>query len=124
MKKKTFQILSLVLGCIITGCVFPILNFNPNNPVDLGLGIRLIILFTAFLGCHLLGEVEQKLFSSWNIGQLALRNLAVGCVGLLLRFLLEFGEVSNTYNFTLWNVVFHLLFVAGFATLSTKGQPS
>ena len=30
-------------------------------------------------------------------------------LGLLCRYLMEFGEVSNTYNFTIFNIVVYLL---------------
>lgn len=32
-------------------------------------------------------------------------------VGLLCRYLLEFGEVSNTYNFTLLNIVSYIVII-------------
>lgn len=39
--------------------------------------------------------------------------IAFACLGLACRFLLEYGEVSNTYNFTLPNISLHLgVFIA------------
>ena len=32
-------------------------------------------------------------------------------IGMLCRYLLEFGEVSNTYNFTLFNIVSYLVII-------------
>ena len=32
-------------------------------------------------------------------------------IGMLCQFLLEFGEVSNTYNFTLFNIISYLLII-------------
>ena len=31
--------------------------------------------------------------------------------GMICRYLLEFGEVSNTYNFTLFNIVSYLVII-------------
>ena len=35
--------------------------------------------------------------------------LSLTAVGMLLRYLLEFGEVSNTYNFTPFNIISYLV---------------
>ena len=32
-------------------------------------------------------------------------------IGMVCRYLLEFGEVSNTYNFTLFNIISYLLII-------------
>ena len=32
-------------------------------------------------------------------------------IGMACRYLLEFGEVSNTYNFTLFNIVSYLVII-------------
>lgn len=37
--------------------------------------------------------------------------LAFTIIGLACRYLLEFGEVSNTYNFTLANIIAYLLII-------------
>ena len=42
--------------------------------------------------------------------------------GLVCRFLLEFGEVSNAVNFTVPNVLLHLLLAVGVPAL-TAWQP-
>lgn len=39
-------------------------------------------------------------------------------IGLLCRFFLEFGEVSNTYNFTFFNVICYLLGIPLFTTVA------
>lgn len=113
-----------LLFSLLTGCFFPIVNFNPENPVDLGLTFRFLLLGFAVWLCAELGKAEPALFPGWGMSQLALLNLALGCGGLVFRFVLEFGEVSNTYNFTLANVGFHLLFVVFFTTLFPVSKAS
>ncbi|MBQ3615832.1 MAG: hypothetical protein II993_07555 [Anaerotignum sp.] len=39
-------------------------------------------------------------------------------IGMICRYFLEFGEVSNTYNFTLFNIVVYLLVVPVFTLLA------
>lgn len=39
-------------------------------------------------------------------------------VGMICRYFLEFGEVSNTYNFTLFNIAAYLFVVPVFALLA------
>ena len=44
--------------------------------------------------------------------------LALTFVGLGGRYLLEWGEVSNTYNFTLPNLLLHIAVFAGISWLA------
>ena len=39
-------------------------------------------------------------------------------IGMICRYFLEFGEVSNTYNFTLFNIVVYLFVVPVFTLLA------
>ena len=39
-------------------------------------------------------------------------------IGMICRYFLEFGEVSNTYNFTPFNIVVYLLVVPAFTLLA------
>lgn len=48
------------------------------------------------------------LFPNGSIGFAAALNLGMTVLGLIFRYLLEYGEVSNTYNFTAANVALHL----------------
>lgn len=99
---------------------FPIVNFNPDNPVDLGLVMRVMI-FTLAASAHWnFGRLEARVFPGWSPLFIGLFNAAVVCGGLLGRYLLEFGEVSNTYNFTPGNTVVHVLFLTAAATAAWR----
>lgn len=115
---KAVKFLVPLLMCIIGAGLFPIINFNPNNPVDLGLVFRIIIIAIAFTSCVELGKFESIIFPKWNIIIITIFNFSLGCIGLIFRYLLEFGEVSNTYNFTFKNIVFHLAFITIISTLN------
>lgn len=58
---------------------------------------------------HSIGQAEAKLFTNSSAIFIGLFNLIATIVGMGSRFLLEFGEVSNTYNFTIPNIILHIL---------------
>ena len=45
-------------------------------------------------------------------------NLLLVLLGMGARYLLEYGEVSNTYNFTLPNMLLHICVAVVLSTLS------
>ena len=49
---------------------------------------------------------------------LAAMALGLALAGLLCRFLLEYGEASNSVNFTAPNVLLHLLLAVGLPALT------
>ena len=65
-----------------------------------------------------LGSFTTRLRPHARLGQIFLIHLAVILVGMLCRFVLEFGEVSNTYNFTLPNIALHLAVTLTISTVS------
>lgn len=98
---------SLALACImlvVFGCfTFPIWNFASELPVYLRI-FNLLIACSAYTE---IGKLEKKLLIKKGRG-VAL-NTGLTLLGFACRFLLEFGEVSNSYNFTLVNTAVHLL---------------
>ena len=55
-----------------------------------------------------LGKYEKLMQKDWKIGKVLLVNMGVILLGMVMRFFLEFGEVSNTYNFTVPNIAIHI----------------
>ncbi len=92
----------LLLGYIVfAGCfTFPI--SSEPFPLVFGKAYNLVVgygvIALGFSGVYGPGE-EKRVY---------LLTLVLTVLGLVCRYLLEFGEVSNTYNFTLFNVVFYL----------------
>ncbi|MBQ7001497.1 MAG: hypothetical protein IJN67_10705 [Oscillospiraceae bacterium] len=73
-----------------------------------------------------LGGFLTRLLPKAQLGQVFLIHLAVILGGMLARFLLEFGEVSNTYNFIPANIALHLAVTLTISPLSwwwTKRHP-
>lgn len=73
----------------------------------------------AVLGAYReVGRMQAVLYPGRSAGALALANLGAALAGLLCRFLLEYGEVSNAVNFTAPNVLLHLLLAVGLPVLT------
>lgn len=106
--RKPLLIGMVLFSCIIGGCLFPIVNCNPENPVETSLVMKTIILLSVFIFYTELGMLQAALFPNGSIGFVAALNLGMTVLGLIFRYLLEYGEVSNTYNFTAANVALHL----------------
>ena len=53
-----------------------------------------------------------------QIYKITLFNLVIVLAGMVCRYLLEYGEVSNTYNFTIPNILFHIVAALGISIIS------
>ncbi len=106
----------LVLGLIIfINCFgFPVYNFVKEWPAVIAAGNIYNLVVSAAASGIGLGE----LFPERHYIFIALLTAGTACAGLACRFLLEYGEVSNAYNFTVPNIIFHL---GTFIVLSSLG---
>jgi len=106
----------LVFGIIILfNCVgFPVYNLNKTWP----LSIQAEYVFMGASCAVFSGGMLAGLFPKRRCRFIVLLAAALACGGLACRFLLEFGEVSNTYNFTFPNILLHLGTVAALSSLS------
>ena len=118
-KEKGEHILRVIeplLTCVVAG-FFPMINFNPDNPVDLGVAFKLMNLVFGFIVFANFGSAMLKIYRGLKLYIYALISFGIAVMSLVLRYFIEYGEVSNTYNFTFGNVIFHLLYVTIVATL-------
>lgn len=115
--KKSIIIGMLISSILINGGFFPIVNFNPDKPVNLGLPLHLMIIVMAFNFHKSIGSLEAIIFAEWSTTFIGVFNVAIVLCGLACRYLLEFGEVSNTYNFTISNVFFQVIVLAAISTI-------
>ena len=90
--KKGFFLFACAWFVFIGCCAFPVINLTKAFPLQ----ITLLNLFTVCI-------------SSKKITKSILLALSMTLIGFLCRYLLEYGEVSNAYNFTLPNIALHLL---------------
>ena len=102
--KRSSKILLWLLFLVIACCSFPFYNFTK----DFGKSIVATNLILNTLCYYELGKYEKGMLKGWKIGKVAMLNLGVILLGMVMRFFLEFGEVSNTYNFTGLNIAFHI----------------
>lgn len=99
---------------ILSGCIFPAYNLTrPESNYGPWSHLFLAASIAVFWG----GMVRGMLPNSGLLPVLAL-NFGVPVAGMVFRFLLEFGEVSNTYNFTLPNMALHIAIAVIVSTLT------
>ena len=101
----------LVFGlAVFMNCFcFPFYNLNKEWPFSITIMYLLSVpAFAVFIGGSL-----AALFPRKRLGFIVLLSSTLMCMGLVCRFFLEFGEVSNTYNFTLPNIVLHMVVFIG-----------
>ena len=106
--------LMVLFFLILTGSSFPFYNLTKNYPATL----TFTILFVSISVYSYLGAFMTHFCPRARLGQIFLIHLGLILGGMLLRFLLEFGEVSNTYNFTSANISLHLAVTLTVSTVS------
>ena len=87
------------LGCF----AFPIQSVN--FPIDA------LKIYTLVAGYGAVATGLADVHKCYRAGRAYVSLLAFTVVGLLCRYALEFGEVSNTYNFTPVNIVSYLVLI-------------
>lgn len=103
--KKLFCVLGFVFIVCLECCVFPV------GRVPLG-GDRISVfinIYTAIVISKCVSEIEVAIFPKKTWLLILLLNFGITIMGMLTRYLLEYGEVSNTYNFTPKNIVVHIV---------------
>ena len=110
---KVFLCVALMLGTFFGCFTFPVCNLTKIVSRD----IRLINFAVAALAYYDIGAIEAAAFplKKDSAAKTILPLLGFNCVHILAgmgcRYLLEYGEVSNTYNFTLPNMAIHLFVI-------------
>lgn len=107
--KRSSIIGVLIPTILVNGGFFPIINSNPENPVDLGVIMHLLIIVMPFAFHKTIGSLEAIILSDWSATFTGILNAVMVLCGLICRYLLEFGEISNTYNFTFINISFQTI---------------
>lgn len=101
-----------VFSILINGGFFPIVNFNPNNPVKRETIMLFIIIVMSCAFHKEVGSLEAVILSECPPVLIGVINVAIVLCALVCRYLLELGEVSNTYHFTAMNIAFQMIFLA------------
>ena len=102
---------SLLAFVAFLGCfAFPIQSVN--FPVDA------LKLYTLLAGYGSVAVGFAAVHGKKRLGRVYCMTLSFTILGLLCRYALEFGEVSNTYNFTPVNIVSYLALIPAGTMLS------
>ena len=102
-----FWVIAIFFGCFC----FPFVNIT-NVLSDAQKQISIINLFTCLVAYAEVGLLSGYIFTKKKIGVVLLINAAHIIAGMICRYFLEFGEVSNTYNFTLPNIAIHIVAIS------------
>ena len=104
----------IVLGyTAFCGCFeFPLLNRHSSTALDFS---RLYLLFVSYglialLFSRILGIAKER--------KVYVLTFLFTAIGMVCRYFLEFGEVSNIYNFTFVNIVSYLLIIPTGTTIA------
>ena len=114
--KKQAIILGFLFIVCLQCCVFPFYNFSHS----VSFPIEIVNFMIAMGICKYTGELEAEFLPDVTWKQVLLLNLALTLLGMLARYLLEFGEVSNTYNFTYRNMLLHIVMMVTWSSASWK----
>lgn len=109
--KKGFTITAYIFLVFIGCFTFPVWNFTRASWYNV---------FIAIFAYYEIGMLFRVLYEDKPLYKVALASLCFTIIGFVCRFLLEFGEVSNTYNFTLLSTAFHTLVAVGIPTLTAS----
>ena len=102
-----FWVVAIFFGCFC----FPFVNLTKILS-DTQKQISIINLFLCLVAYAEVGLLSGYIFDKKKIGVVLLINVTHIIAGMICRYFLEFGEVSNTYNFTLPNIVFHIIIIS------------
>ena len=114
--KKQAIILGFLFIVCLQCCAFPFYNFSHS----VSFPIEIVNFMVAMGICKCTGELEAEFFSDITWRQVRLLNLGLVLLGMSARYLLEFGEVSNTYNFTYPNMLLHIVMMVICSSVSWR----
>ena len=102
-----FWVIAIFFGCFC----FPFVNLTKILS-DTQKQISILNLFICLVAYAEVGLLSGYLFDKKKIGVVLLVNVAHIIAGMICRDFLEFGEVSNIYNFTFANIGIHIVVIS------------
>lgn len=111
-QKRPLIMKLFLLGYIVfAGCfMFPI----QSEPFPLDVGN----LYSLLLAYGIIGLGFAGLYGKKREKQVYFLTLALTLTGMICRYLLEFGEVSNTYNFTPFNIITYAVIIPVYTVIA------
>lgn len=81
-------------------------------PLGIKLYTAMLVIPYTYTGIILVGLVEKSAFKVFLFA------MTFTIIGMICRYLIEYGEVSNTINFTLMNIIIFLIAIPSLVTIS------
>ena len=106
--KKIAYIIGLLFAVFFGGCTFPAINFTHQ----IQLTVAFVNIWAVIWVYVCIGQFEAVVFENSSLVKIIFLNLGIVGLGMLCRYLLEFGEVSNTYS------AYHIFFTVLLATVN------
>lgn len=78
----------------------------------------IVKIYVVLAAAWITGGILCGLFHKKSAALIILITTLLSLFGLVCRYFLEFGEVSNTYNFTLPNIMLHVVIFVSLACLT------
>ena len=112
-KPTVIRVSVLILGTTLGCFCFPVYNLTKAFSNDIRiLSIAVTLMAYFYIGRYLALAFPYK---EGSVAKTAAAMVGFNCLhifaGMGCRYLLEFGETSNTYNFTIPNIILHLAVV-------------
>lgn len=112
--KRVAVVIAFVSFFTLGAGTFPVYNLSRQWPMFL----TLFIILNGVMVYTLLGTAEVVLLPKFKGWQIFLANIVLVLLSMAVRYFLEFGEYSNTYNFTVPNMLLHVGVTVTLSTLS------
>lgn len=113
--KKAVYIVSFLFA-VLMGCfTFPVINFNYHQTKWIISFINIMVTIGAYSS---IGQLEAVIYPDVSVVRILLLNTGLVVLGMISRYFLEYGEVSNTYNFTLLNSSVHIFLTVLWGTVN------
>ncbi len=117
IKLNNREIFLIILGIIIN--VFVITNnLDKNTIISTVMTTSMLTLrpfyIIIFIGCFIC------LIRNKNYFYMYLFTIIVTCLGMLFRYIIEYGEISNVRNFTIINITSTLIFIPLLSIIVSK----
>lgn len=103
--RRAMCVFVFVFMVFINCCRFPLYNLSRKWPLT----IIAVNLYAVLVSAVITGQMLRRFFGKAGVWFVVLVTVVCSCMGLACRFLLEYGEISNTYNFTVPNTVLHVV---------------
>ena len=116
-KHRKFVCTIVFMLMILFSCTtFPFFNFTHEWSKT----IRYMNIFITWTAFWVMGTAEAEVLRDKSSLTVLVLNLFLVLAGMGARYLLEYGEISNVYNFTMLNSIVHI-FIATLVSTASWG---